>query len=115
DAPGVSMSIDKFLYMEYDREKYNCLHFSAEVWNHLTGDVRLLQVDDKQFRAGEIANLFRGMKRVSGPTVSPSLVLMVNLEGENHIGVCNLRRLIHINAQGPQNLCFDASLALFKK
>jgi len=109
------VSIDEFLYREYDRRTYNCLHFAAEVWMSLTGDDRLLKVDEQDFKAGKIANMFRGMTRVDGPTDSPSMVLMETLEGENHIGVCSQRRLLHINTGGPQNLCLDAVSAQFKR
>lgn len=109
------MSIDEFLGREYDRQTYNCLHFAAEVWMRLTGDDRLNMVDEQDFKAGKIASTFRDMKRVAGPTSTPSVALMETLEGDNHIGICWKRRLLHINTSGPQNLCLDAVSAQFKR
>lgn len=108
------MSIDFLLSREYDRSSYHCLHFAAEAWEHLTGDSRLREVDEHQFKPDRIAALFRGMRRLSGPTVSPSIALMETLSGEDHIGVCIRRRLLHINAGGAQFLLVDALAAQYR-
>lgn len=99
---------------EYDRQSYNCLHFAGEVWERLTGDGRLRQVQEDAFNAGQLASLFRGYRRVAGPTVDPSIVLMETLDGEAHIGVCWHRRLFHISESGVQFLLFDAQAALYR-
>ncbi len=108
------MSIDFLLSREYDRSSYHCLHFAAEAWEHLTGDSRLREVDEHQFKAGRIAALFRGLRRQSGPTVSPSIALMETLSGEDHIGVCIRRRLLHINEGGAQFLLIEALAAQYR-
>ncbi|MVW72127.1 hypothetical protein [Bordetella sp. 15P40C-2] len=107
--------LDDLLDQVYDRDSNNCLHYAAVVWERLTGDSRLRQVREDDFRAGQLAALFRGYKRVDGPTREPSIVLMENLSGESHIGVCWQGRLAHMPQSGPEFLPFDASRALYRK
>lgn len=104
---------DLFL-REYDRQSYNCLHFAGEVWERLTGDGRLRQVREDEFNVGQMSTLFRGYRRVPGPTVEPSIVLMNAPDGEAHIGVCWRRRLFHINESGVRFLLFDAQAAWYR-
>lgn len=108
------MTIDELLHREYDRKAYNCLHFAAEAWEHLTGDHRLHQVREDDFRAGRLAALFRDYRRVPGPTVEPSIVLMETLEGEAHIGVCVRRRLLHNSELGPTFFSVEAMAAMYR-
>lgn len=108
------MSIDFLLSREYDRQEYNCLHFSAEAWEFLTGDSRLREVSEHDFRIGRIASLFRRMRRQLEPTVHPSIALMNTQDDELHIGVCLRRRLLHINEGGPQFLMIEALAAKYR-
>lgn len=108
------MSIDYLLAREYDRKKYNCLHFAAEAWEHLTGDRRLQLVDEHDLRVGKLVALFRGMCRQPGPTEPPSIVLMNAPDDELHIGICVRRRLLHINEGGPQFLLIEALAATYR-
>lgn len=108
------MSIDALLSKEYDRENYNCLHFAADSWFHLTGDSRLYRVREKGIRSQRLVNLFRGMRKHSCPTDLPSLALMNTLEGGLHIAVCFRRRLLHINEAGCQFLLVDALDGMYR-
>lgn len=108
------MSIDALLSRRYDRQSSNCLHFAAAAWEHLTGDTRLQQVREDDFRAGKLAALFRGYRRVAGPTAAPSIALMDALDGQAHIAVCYRRRLLHCSEMGPTNLPFDAMAAFYR-
>lgn len=108
------MSIDFLLSREYDRKTYNCLHFAADAWEHLTGDGRVHQVDEQDFHAGHISVLFRDMRRQGGPTVQPSVVLMETLLGDAHIGVCMRRRLLHLYEGGAQFLLVEALMPLYR-
>lgn len=107
-------TIDELLGREYDRQSSNCLHFAAEAWEALTGDSRLRQVREDDFKAGKLAALFRGYRRVPGPTVTPSIVLMQTLEREAHIAICYRRRMLHSSELGPTNLPFDAMAPLYR-
>lgn len=107
------MSIDSLLARSYDRERYHCLHFAADAWELITGDARLHEVDESDFAGGGMRWIFRLYRRVAGPTVEPSIVLMENVRGEPHIGVCRNRRLLHIGEDGPLNLPFDASTGMY--
>ena len=106
--------IDELLAREYDRQSSNCLHFAAEAWEVLTGDCRLRHVREDDFKAGKLATLFRGYRRVVGPTVAPSIVLMETLERQAHIGICYRRRLLHSSELGPTNFPLDAMAALYR-
>lgn len=108
------MSIDDLLFRQYDRQTYNCCHFSAEAWQRFTGDKRLHDIDESTLQAGDLRLLFTHYQRVDGPTVAPSIVLMQNLQGEFHMGVCVRRRLLHIREEGAVFLPFDASLHTYR-
>lgn len=108
------MSIDHLLEREYDRKTYNCCHFAAEAWVLLTGDARLHDIDEDDLQSGRLRALFRAYRRVDGPTATPSVVLMENLRGDLHIGICRNRRLLHIAEGGALNLPFDASLHIYR-
>ncbi len=107
-------TIDHLLEREYDRKTYNCRHFAAEAWELLTGDTRLHDIDETDLQAGQLRTLFRAYRRVDGPTDTPTIVLMENLRGELHIGVCRRRRLLHLGEDGALNLPFDASLYTYR-
>ncbi|WP_454674835.1 hypothetical protein [Achromobacter pestifer] len=108
------MSIDSLLAKEYDRQKYNCLHFAADAWEYLTGDTRLRRVEERDFRVGRMVDLFRGMRRQPGPTVEPSLALMEAPDEELHIGVCLRRRLLHINEGGVEFFLVEAMSPMYR-
>ncbi|ADP17333.1 hypothetical protein AXYL_04013 [Achromobacter xylosoxidans A8] len=108
------MSIDFLLSREYDRQAYNCLHFSAEAWEYLTGDRRLHLVEERAFRAGRVVEIFRGLRRQADPTVAPSIALMDAPDGQLHMGVCLRRRLLHINESGPQFFLVEAISATYR-
>ena len=109
------MSIDFLLGRAYDRKTYNCLHFAADAWEHLTGDRRLHQVKEEDLAAGRLSALFRGMRKLPGPSVLPSIALMENLDGDAHIAVCVRERLLHINESGASFFPVEAQTALYRK
>lgn len=108
------MSIDFLLSGAYDRKTYNCLHFAADAWEHLTGDRRLHQVEEEDFAAGRLSTLFRGMRKLPGPSVQPSIALMETLHGDVHIAVCVRGRLLHINESGASFFPVEAQIALYR-
>ncbi|MCS3505021.1 hypothetical protein [Achromobacter sp. JUb104] len=108
------MSIDFLLCRVYDRKTYNCLHFAADAWEHLTGDRRLHQVTEEDFAAGRLSRLFRGMRKLLGPSVLPSIALMETLHGDAHIAVCVRGRLLHINESGASFFPVEAQTALYR-
>lgn len=98
----------------YDRKTYNCLHFAADAWEHLTGDRRLHQVKEEDLAAGRLSALFRSMHKLIGPSVLPSIALMETLQGEAHIAVCVRGRLLHINESGASFFPVEAQTALYR-
>ena len=107
-------SIDCLLDREYDETNYNCRHFAGDAWEFLTGDDRLRRVNERDMKAGATAALFRGLKRVNGPTDAPSIVLMDNLNGDSHLGVCYQRRLLHLTESAPQFVPMDAVTPMYR-
>lgn len=99
------MSIDALLAEKYQRRANNCLHFAAKAWEHLTGDARLRQVQENDITG--LRGIMRHYERVAGPTVEPSIVLMDDSFGAQHIGVCVNRRLLHLTDTGAQLAFFD--------
>lgn len=106
--------MDFLLDRVYDRETYNCLHFAADAWELLTGDGRLHQVKEDELEVGRLPALFRGMRRLPGPSVVPSIVLMETLEGDAHIAVCVRGRMLHINESGASFFPVEAQATLYR-
>jgi hypothetical protein len=107
------MSIDSFLGEKYDRRHNNCLHFAARAWAHLTGDMRLLEAREADLSS--LKSAMRNYRRVEGATVEPSIALMLNLNGEEHIGVCVRRRLLHLAPDGAQFFPIEVAAAMYSK
>lgn len=101
------MSIDKFLGEKYDRRDNNCLHFACRAWKDLTGDSRLDLVVEGNMSS--IRGAIRKFRQVVGPTESPSVVLMKNRLGEEHVGICYRKRLLHLTDGGAS--FFDIEFA----
>lgn len=108
------MSIDHLLNREYDRKSYNCLHFAADCWAHLTGDQRLREIQESNIRSQGLAGLFRDMRKHRAATEEPSLALMDMIDGQLHVAVCVRRRLLHINEAGCQFLPIEAYAAIYR-
>jgi len=108
------VSIDELLSREFDRSTYNCLHYSADCWEFLTGDDRLKKVREDAIEGQSLAQIFREFRKCIEATVAPSIALMDTLDGKTHMGVCYRRRLLHINEAGCQFLPVDAFSSMYK-
>ena len=98
------MSIDPFFNRVYDKSKYNCAHFVAEVWQHLTGDDIhdflkgfLLPPRERYVKSGVRHNF----EKLGKPT-SPCIVLMRKPCLAPHVGLFYQGRVFHINEMGVQ-------------
>lgn len=106
------MSIDALLAEKYQRRSNNCLHFAAKAWEHLTGDARLREVRENDIIG--LRGIMREYRRVPGPTVEPSIVLLDDSFGDQHMGVCVNRRLLHLTDTGAQLAFFDTLVYSYK-
>lgn len=105
------MTIDDLLAEKYDRKSNNCLHFAGRAWHILAGDDRLYQARESDIPA--LRGLMRQFKRVNAPTVEPSIALMDNVNGEEHIGVCVRRRILHLAQHGAEFMPVDSMLSRY--
>ena len=101
------MSLDIFLDREYDFNKYNCSHFVADVWKHLTGEY-IGDICDA-FVNSELDvyfNLFRQRKKLCIPE-TPCVVFMQADKVVPHAGIYIDGRVIHLTQQGAkfEDLC----------
>lgn len=96
------MSIDGLLDRTYSRNRFNCLHFATEAWIAITGDHRLTKFKESEFGGRGTLAAFREFTKVVGPTIEPSVVLMDNVDGALHIGICINRHLLHIDCERPE-------------
>lgn len=93
-------SIDSLFFRVYDRDNYNCCHFLADAWQHVTGqdmrqrlqswlcaasDWKVTRQDMQQFR------------RLAAPE-SPCIVLLQNAIGP-HVGLFYCGKVLHITEQ----------------
>jgi hypothetical protein len=101
------MSIDGFFDRRYRLRGYNCLHHTAEVWRHLTGD------DIEARLAGVIEGVTRahvaGFRRLA-KAADPCLVLMRHAGTRTmHVGVMTAGRVIHIQERGVEYQPLDVA------
>ena len=94
------MSIDKFFDCKYDRRRYNCYHFTRDVWLDLTG--RLLVLDESIFLNGKLTKAYvRQFVSIVKP-VSPCIVVMQRKGFAPHVGVYVRGNVFHIQINGPE-------------
>jgi hypothetical protein len=104
------VNLDKYFARSYDDSKYNCLHFSSDVWYELTGeDIRaclegLLNPRARHLKPSHI----KAFEKLDKPS-DPCLVLMVQPRREYHVGVFVGRKLLHIQAKGVEYLPLDVA------
>jgi hypothetical protein len=110
------MSIDKFLSKTYDKNNYNCAHFTVDVYKHLTG------VDIESNLKGLLFPLYdnhatlelrKGFTRLQSPE-SPCIVLFSGKGIEPHVGVYYNGRVIHLGDSGAQYVDIDIIKISFK-
>lgn len=96
-------SIDPLLDRRFDRNYYQCAHFTDEAWGHLTeGDLKpaikglLLPVDEKYV---DVAAMYRFFKNIAKP-ITPSVVFMFRDGISPHLGVFWKRRILHLTESG---------------
>lgn len=94
------MDLDRFFHRRYSQDLYNCAHFTAEVWEALTGD----NIEAKlgpflhapSERSAPLA-LRASFRRLEKPE-NPCIVLMQRRGLLPHVGVYLNRRIFHIQA-----------------
>lgn len=105
------MTFDDLHNETYDRQRNNCLHFTARAWEVLTGDTRLASIREGRLIAAR--GVMRQFRRVEGPTIDPSVAIMETDTGDEHIGVCYRRRLLHLTERGVEFFPFEAYRGLY--
>jgi len=110
------MSIDEFLGKVYDRNNYNCAHFTADVYKHLTGrDIEgnlkglLFPLKDNH----PTIDLRKGWTRLSTPE-NPCIVLFNGKNIEPHVGVYHNGKVIHLTTSGAQYVDLELAMLTFK-
>ncbi|MBN46211.1 MAG: hypothetical protein CMH23_07025 [Methylophaga sp.] len=111
------MSIDQFYNRVYNRQTYNCAHFVAEVWAHITGrDIThilkgfLLPPKDRYVRA----ELRRQFEKLTEPK-SPCIVLMQRPKTVPHVGLFYNGKVFQIHERGVEFQPLDVATRGFKK
>jgi hypothetical protein len=97
------ISIDSYLGRRFDRERYNCLHFTCEVWLALTRvDIteKLAAVLNPSKRVPS-RKLFRGFTQLDKPQ-SPCLVFMQRAHCAPHIGIYFRGKVLHLHEMGVE-------------
>ena len=110
------MSIDCFLDRSYDPQKYNCLHFSREVWLALTdADIgaALAGLLGRVSERGISKHTVNAFARLASP-VSPCIVLMQRPRTSPHMGVYLRGKVLHITQRGVEFLPVDLAMRGFK-
>ncbi len=100
------MSIDCFLDRKFNKDTYQCAHFAADVFEHLTGrDVRGLfhgLFEPMETKKIPFDGFFKKLRRLDNP-ISPCIVLMMQKGVEPHIGIFYKNRILHLRESGAHN------------
>lgn len=110
-------SLDMFLERRYDRNEYNCAHFVADVWLHLTDDdisnslIGFLKPAGLRHASMAIR---RSFVRQPKP-VNPCIILMQRRHTEPHVGVFIHGRVLHICERSVQYAPVDVVVRGFDK
>lgn len=94
--------LEHFMFKEYHERDYNCAHFVAEVWEHITGnditeDLQgfLLPVGERKIYRDKLRNF----KRLDRPK-SPSIAVFRGGLSEPHAGIYIDGKIFHIKKAG---------------
>ena len=111
------MSIDKFYSRRYNKDSYNCAHFVAEVWEHLTGvDIStsiagfLLPPKDRYVRL----KIRKSFKRITLPK-SPCILIMHRPKSTPHAGLYYNGKVFQIHEKGVEYQPLDVACRGFSK
>lgn len=110
------MSIDRFFEKQYHESNYNCAHFTAEVWEAVTGqDIQnplwgFFLPPSKRHATTEIRRAFIRIKE----PVDPCIVLMRGGPETQHIGVFIGGRVLHIKESGVEYQPLEVATLGFK-
>lgn len=110
------MSLDQFFNRRYDEANYNCAHFVAEVWEHVTGqDLRgqfdgfLLPPKNRFVRPA----IRRGFVKLEKPTKC-CIVVFHKLTGSAHVGIYINGNVLHIQRIGVRFQPLELAILGFK-
>lgn len=110
-------SIDCLLGRRYHIDNYNCAHFLADAWQHVTGDdIRehlqgwLRPVPDRQFIKSDIAWF-----EIIGRPESPCIVVFQGKNKSPHVGLFYCNRVLHITESGVHFVPLDLARIGFSR
>lgn len=95
-------SVDSMLDRKYDARNYNCAHFVAEAWEHITGNAmsdRLRGFLAPMAGRSAPLNLRREFKPLAKPE-SPCLVWLTGRNCPPHVGMYIRGKVLHIRKSG---------------
>lgn len=96
------MSLDEFLGRRYNFDKYNCGHFVAEVWQHLTGEnIDELCKSFVQSDSETYFKLFKQRRKLRAPE-SPCVVFLQAPKLLPHAGIYVDNRVLHLTENGAK-------------
>lgn len=110
------MTIDPFFARQYNEGDYNCAHFVAEVWEHLSGaDIRetlngLLLPPKSRFVRGAMRREFVRLEKPKNPCI----VLMHRKGDAAHVGLFMCNKVLHIRREGVAFQPLDIAMMGFK-
>lgn len=111
------MSIDKFFFRKYDKNKYNCAHFVCEVWLEETGEDlsekltgALLPKKERNIPISARHNF----TKLDSPE-SPCLVIFQSKGVSPHIGIYLRGKVLHIKESGVEYQPIEVVGVNFKK
>lgn len=101
----LKLDLNEFLSRQYDEDKYHCVHFLCDVWEHATGD-------DIRPRFGKLLNEALNAKNIIAPMrmgfekldkpVNPCIVLFQGKKMQPHVGMWFNRKVIHLWEEGAE-------------
>jgi len=110
-------TLDSLMGKVYDKNKYNCAHFTIDVWKVITGEditeaFKGLLEPLKYNKA--TMSLREGFKRLKEP-VNPCIVLMNRKGSTPHVGVWYNGKVLHLTESGAIYAPLDVAMLGFKQ
>lgn len=109
--------LDQFFFKRYNKDRYNCGHFVAEVWKVVTGqsiDTAMGSFLRPASERDAPASIRAHFSRILAPD-APCIVLMTRPHSEPHVGIYLDGKVLHIHEYGTEFQPLDVASRGFRK
>ena len=103
------MNLDQFHNRTYNAKHYNCMHFMADVWLHLT-NIDIRNQIESIFNEHKFKNKHMRVIQPLNEPVNPCIAVMKRPRSTPHVGIYIDGRILHLTELGVE--CFPVEIAM---